>query len=178
MNHDLNQEQRFAPQQIVSLFDHLVGAGEEHRRHIEAEGLSGPQIDHKLECGRLHDRQVGGPFPCENPSSVDPELPLRIGRLRSVADETSGRGELTPIVNRGNLLACRRRDNLVASAEEPTIGADDKRAGSLLGERGEGTVQVVFPARVYNDDLLPHATRRGLYLAQVELRFRSLWVYE
>ena len=37
------------------LFDHLVGACEQHRRHVEAERLRGIQVDDKLEPGRLLD---------------------------------------------------------------------------------------------------------------------------
>src|SRR5215510_12521093 len=40
-------------------FDHLVGAGEERRRHVEAERARGLQVDDELELGRAHDRQVG-----------------------------------------------------------------------------------------------------------------------
>jgi len=33
--------------------DHLVGAGDEGRRHLKAEGLRWIEIDHQLEFGRL-----------------------------------------------------------------------------------------------------------------------------
>ena len=49
----------FALQQIF-LLDHLVGAGEQRRRHVDAERLGGRQIDDELELGRLHHRQIGG----------------------------------------------------------------------------------------------------------------------
>jgi hypothetical protein len=41
-------------------FDHIVGAGEQGRRKVEAEGARGRQIDDELEFGRLFDRHVAG----------------------------------------------------------------------------------------------------------------------
>jgi hypothetical protein len=55
-----------APQQIASLFDHLVGAGKQHRRHGEAECLRGLEVDDHLELGRLLNRQITWLFALEN----------------------------------------------------------------------------------------------------------------
>jgi hypothetical protein len=38
-----------APQQTTSLFDDLVGAGEQHRRHVDADCLCGLQVDDEFE---------------------------------------------------------------------------------------------------------------------------------
>ena len=40
-------------QQKAPLFDHLVGAGEERRRHVETECSSGFKINYQFERGRL-----------------------------------------------------------------------------------------------------------------------------
>src|SRR5215467_14930408 len=45
---------------LAHSFDHLVSAGEQRRRQLDAERLRGGQIDNELELGRLLDRKVGG----------------------------------------------------------------------------------------------------------------------
>ena len=42
------------------LFDHLVGAGEQHRRNGQAERSSGDKVHNQIKLSRLLDRQVGG----------------------------------------------------------------------------------------------------------------------
>jgi hypothetical protein len=44
---------------VASLFDHLVRAGEQRWRQIEAERLRRTGIDNQLEFGRLLNRQIG-----------------------------------------------------------------------------------------------------------------------
>ena len=54
-----------------TLFDHLVGDGEDARRDGQAKRLGGLEVDDKLELGQLDDRQVAGLFALEDSASVD-----------------------------------------------------------------------------------------------------------
>ena len=53
------QEVRYAPlADINPLFDHLVGAGQQHRRKLKAERLGGFLVYSQFKFGGLLDRQV------------------------------------------------------------------------------------------------------------------------
>ena len=55
-----------ALQQKASLFDHLIGAGEQRRWNLEADGGSGLQVDDELGFGRAQWRRTDRTFPYRN----------------------------------------------------------------------------------------------------------------
>src|SRR5262245_64230768 len=67
--------------------DHLVGAGEQAIRHREAERLRGPEIEHELELGRLHDWQVSGIVALENTPDVESSLTVGIRNVIAIAHQ-------------------------------------------------------------------------------------------
>jgi hypothetical protein len=56
------------------LFDHLVGGHLNGHGHIKAKRLCRLEIEHGLEFGGLHHRQVGGLLAFENTADVDARL--------------------------------------------------------------------------------------------------------
>src|SRR3954454_23519106 len=51
-------------------FDYLVRAGEQRRRHLEAERLGGLEVDNEFVLGRGLHRQVGGLLAIEDAINV------------------------------------------------------------------------------------------------------------
>src|SRR5690349_12701600 len=70
-------------------FDHLVGAGEDRRRHGEAEGLGSLEIDHQLERRRLLDWQIGRLGAVEDLSHVSAELAKDRSEAGSITDQAA-----------------------------------------------------------------------------------------
>ena len=68
------QEPTYATQQISSLFDHLVGAGEQRRR---ANRLRHDQVNDEVELSRPFDRKIGGLRPSKILSDQVAGAPLK-----------------------------------------------------------------------------------------------------
>src|SRR5215831_1037268 len=134
---------RLSHQHSCSL-DHLIGKREQLVGNFEVESLRGLEIDHKLELGRLHDREIGRLLSFENAASVNAGLTIRIRNDRAVAHQPAGRSELAPFVYRGNRMARRQHYEFLALGVEEWIGSDNERTGPLLDEGCEGCAELAF----------------------------------
>ncbi len=101
---------------IGTLFDHLVGARLHCRRHVEAERLSRLQIDVEPDFGGLLDRQVARFFALENPAGINARQAVCLPKVRSVAQQTSGHGEVAVLVDRWHRVAERQCGKLFTPA--------------------------------------------------------------
>ena len=69
------------------LIDHLVGAGEQGRRHGQPKRLGGVEIDGKLELDRLLHRQIARFCTAQDPIDVTGGSPVEIRDFDAVSDQ-------------------------------------------------------------------------------------------
>src|SRR4051812_24119977 len=53
--------------------------------NFESERLGGPEVDHQLEFGRLHHWKIASLLTLENPTNINADLVICIGKTVSVA---------------------------------------------------------------------------------------------
>ena len=83
LNRRLSRHFGFGPTKrpLLFLFDHLVGDGEQRRRHVEAECLGGLKIEHELKFGGLNHRKIGQLGALEDCADIDTGWRLASSRL-------------------------------------------------------------------------------------------------
>ena len=85
----------------------------------------------------------------------------------SIADQTAGGNQLAPIVNRGQCVAGRQPNQLIASANKEQVG-DDKQCGDpLFDEAGESRIEVTLGAGSYDARLQAERAGCGLDIFRV-----------
>jgi len=75
------QQETHAPQQFNSLFDHLVGGGEQHRRQAERFGCF--RVDDELEFIGSLDRQLAGFRAIGQAMGIDSRLTIDIDEIET-----------------------------------------------------------------------------------------------
>src|SRR6516164_10028290 len=71
------------------LFNNLISAGKQRRRHCEAKCLGRLEVDHQLIFGRVLHWKISGLFALKDAIHVTSSLPALIDGVNSVGDEAT-----------------------------------------------------------------------------------------
>src|SRR5262252_1231794 len=115
----------FEPPSPFTSFDDLVGAGEKHRRKLDAERLGGLKVEYQFEFDWLLNRQIGGLGTFQDAAGVDANLVIGIRNIGSVAHQPAGFSIVANCVARGKRMARRLEGKLPAPAIEEGVGTDE-----------------------------------------------------
>jgi hypothetical protein len=142
------------------LLDDLVRLGGEIGWHIDAERLSGLEVNYELKFGGLHHRQVPRLFTLENPPGIDARLAIAGGEVSTIAHQATRQRMFALLVNRGNGMARYQSDYLVALAVQERIGTDQHCSGPQLRRSCKSGIDFTLIARRQKMYLLANSMRR------------------
>jgi hypothetical protein len=85
-------------------FDHLVGAGKDGRRNVEASPLRGLEVDHQLIFRRRLHRQVGRLLALEDAIDVTARLSELTNDINPVRDQATSDDIVAETIHSGQLV--------------------------------------------------------------------------
>src|SRR5262245_58565297 len=160
-------------QQLMRLFDHLVGEGEQPVWNGKSQRLGRLEVDHPLEPRQLLDRQVVRLFAFENLAAVAADRTVRIYNVGSTAHEAARDGLLSQFIDRRNgKLCCQRRDLISPTVEERSFAVEPSDAH--LRHCCKRRIDIAFAADFQDKDFSPENAGRRIDLSDHGLSKREI----
>src|SRR6516225_3974001 len=94
-------------------------------RRVMFDSSRSLKVNHKLELGRLLNRQIGGLGTFQDAAGVDADLAIGISNVGSVAHQPACLGIVANSIACGKRMARRLERKLSAPAKEEGVGTDE-----------------------------------------------------
>src|SRR5262249_58515464 len=108
------------------LLDHLVGAAEQRRRNVKAEGLCRLEIDDKLELNRGLHGKIARLFAFQDAIRIGRRAPKIIDPILSVGQQPTKLSEKTLSINGRETIASGQRCDLRAVSDRERVQNHEK----------------------------------------------------
>src|SRR5262245_60441520 len=120
---------RFGPEaDIKSFIDHLVGAHEQRRRHVETERFRCFEVKHCFVPSRRLYRKVDGLGAAQDAVDIGRRLPKHFDLVSPIGHETTGCNKQTGRVDRWQAVPGRKSDNEISMNVGRRVRRQDQTA--------------------------------------------------
>src|SRR5262245_60485569 len=142
----------------ASLFDHLVGGGEQPGGNLEFEASCGLDIDDQLKLGRPVDGQVRRLRAFEDATGIESGAAIRVSGVVPIADHAASHREVAGASDHRNIVSRRQHRELTGASGQERIGCNDHGAGLALHQRLERRIDLARGAGLEHLQLQPGHT--------------------